>query len=333
MSAPVAPGERTAGVPLSAGESARKLESTLLRPADEASQAPGTAQRHVAPVETVRISAAKLDARLVEAEEMLTAKLATDQRVADLQDLIRRFGACRKEWAAVESDAWACRQAIARPDAAFSDHAPGQALNRLLEFLDGNHEHLKSLEARVATIIRAAEQDRREVGKLVDDLLTDSKKLLLLPFSTLAVSFPKLVRDLCRDQGKKADLVIRGEEVEIDKRILEGMKDPLIHLLRNCIDHGVETPEARVSQGKPACATITLTAAPVNGSKVEILVADDGAGIDTGKVKTAAIKHGVLTANEAGKLSDSEARALIFLTDVSTSPLITRVSGRGLGLA
>ena len=281
--------------------------------------------------ETVRIAVSKLDARLLEAEEMLMAKLTTGQRVEDLREVAHQFEAWRKVWVAVEPDARAFRQALDRPAPSQPRLTPGLA--RLLEFLDWNVDYLKSLENRVAAITQTAEQDRHLVGKLVDDLLEESKKLLLLPFGTLSTSFPKLVRDLCRDQGKDADLVLRGEEVEIDKRILEEMKDPLIHLLRNCIDHGVESSERRTRLGKPPRATITLAVSRVNGSKVELRVSDDGAGIDAGKVKESAVKHGLISAEEARQLGDAEARALVFQPEVSTSPIITRLSGRGLGLA
>jgi two-component system chemotaxis sensor kinase CheA len=300
-------------------------------PAQESIPAvPVPAQRIFASEDTVRISVAKLDARLVEAEEMLTAKLITSQRVEDLRELARPFEAWRSEWTAAEADVRALHLAFDRP-------APGQlpnrSLARLLEFFDQNLDHLKSIESSVAALILTAEQDRLAIGKLVDELLEDSKNLLLLPSATLTASFPKLVRDLCHDLGKEANLVIHGEEVEIDKRILEQMKDPLIHLLRNCVDHGIEAPERRVQLDKPACGTITLTVSRVSGGKVEILVSDDGAGIDTEKVKESAIKHGFLSADDARRMGDSEARALIFQAEVSTSPMITRLSGRGLGLA
>jgi two-component system chemotaxis sensor kinase CheA len=281
----------------------------------------------------VRITISKLDARLVEAEEMLMAKLAAGQRAEDLRGLAHHFAAWRNEWAAVQPEARAFRQAIDRPVPGPTGQPPAPGLARLLEFLEWNRDHLKSLESKVTALTRTAEQDRHVIGKLVDELLEDSKKLLLLPFATLAAPFPKLVRDLCRDQGKQADLVIRGEEVEIDKRILEEMKDPLVHLLRNCVDHGIEAPESRARAGKPARATITLAVSPVNGSKVELLVSDDGAGIDTAKVKESAIKHALLSADDARGLGDAEARALIFQAELSTSPIITRLSGRGLGLA
>ena len=295
---------------------------------------PASGAGEIAPhEETVRIAVAKLDARLLEAEEMLAAKLTTGQRVDDLHELAGRFEAWRKEWVAVEPEARALRQVLDRA-------APGRAEPRLalhlaglLDFFDWNIDHYKSLENKVTALARTAEQDLHVVGKLVDDLLEDSKKLLMLPFATLAAPFPKLVRDLCRDQGKEADLVIRGEEIEIDKRILEEMKDPFIHLLRNCVDHGIEAPEERNSLGKPPRATIILAVSQLNGNKVELLVSDDGTGIDTGKVKESAVKHGLVPAEEARRLGEPEALELVFQADVSTSPIITQLSGRGLGLA
>ncbi|MBI2926823.1 MAG: hybrid sensor histidine kinase/response regulator [Verrucomicrobia bacterium] len=284
-------------------------------------------------VETVRIPVAKLNARVLEAEELLTAKLTADQRVSELRKLADRFAAWKKAWAAVQSEARALRTTIDRPAPTGTDVHTAPAVARLLEFFDWNVDFLKTLENQVAILTRTAQQDGQTMGKLVDELLEDSKQLLMVPLSTLSALFPKLVRDLCRDQGKEADLAMRGEEVEIDKRIIEEMKDPLIHLLRNCVDHGVETPEQRTRVGKPSRATITLAVTPVNGNKVEILVSDDGAGIDVEKVKESALKHGFLSAEEARRLGEAESLALIFHTDVTTSPIITQLSGRGLGLA
>jgi two-component system chemotaxis sensor kinase CheA len=280
--------------------------------------------------ETVRIAVAKLDAQLLQAEEMLAAKSATGRHAADLRELTDRFGAWTKEWAAVQPEVRALRQSLERPVQAAASR---QSLARLVEFFDWNHDYLRWLEGKLAALCRTAEQDRLDVGKLVDDLLKDSKKMLMLPLATLSALFPKVVRDLCRDQVKEADLVIHGAEIEMDKRILEEMKDPLIHLLRNCVDHGVETPEERRRVGKPARATITLRVSPMNGNKVELLVSDDGAGIEVQKVKESAVKHGLISPQEASRMSEAEALALIFRADVSTSPIITQLSGRGLGLA
>lgn len=293
--------------------------------------APAAPQGEVfAPEGTVRVTIAKLDARLVQAEEMLAAKLVAEQRVKDLARLARRLELWSGEWAAVEPEANALRQAIDRAGAGRRRDAQ---LSRLLAFLESNGEQLKALEADLAALVRTASDDRHVVDKLVDDLIEDSKHLLLLPFAEISASFPKLVRDLCRDQGKEAEFRISGEGIEIDKRTLEAMKDPLVHLLRNSVAHGVEPPAERARRGKPPRATIELAVSRVNGSKVQIVVSDDGAGIDTGKVKAVAVGRGLLTAETAARLAEPEARMLIFQSEVSTSPAITQVSGRGLGLA
>jgi two-component system chemotaxis sensor kinase CheA len=300
---------------------------------DAVSAVPATAERTFSPEDTVRITVAKLDARLLDAEEMLTAKLIMGQRADDVRELGARFDVWRKAWAAVGPDTRDLRKAIEAPPPDRDRQPPAPGLTKVLEFLEWNLDHVNALEGRVVALTRAAAHDRQVIGKLVDDLLEDSKKLLLLPFATLVAPFPKLVRDLCRDQGKKADLVVRGEDVEIDKRILEEMKAPLVHLLRNAVDHGIEAPEDRLTAGKPASGTITLAASQINGNKVQIVVSDDGAGIDADKVRQSAVARGVLLADEARQLGEAEARRLIFDAEVSTSPTITRLSGRGLGLA
>ncbi len=167
----------------------------------------------------------------------------------------------------------------------------------------------------------------------MDDLVEDMKRVSMLPFSTLLESFPKLVRDLSRDCGKDAELNIVGGEIEIDRRILEEIKDPLIHLVRNCIDHGIETPKQREERGKPPRATIRIAIFPKSADKVEIVVSDDGAGIDVQKVQAASVKLGLVSEEDAVKMDEQQAAGLIFKSGVSTSPMITEISGRGLGLA
>jgi two-component system chemotaxis sensor kinase CheA len=330
-----------AGAPAPAARPSSDQPEQLARPpavsvrasAELVVQAPVAPPRAIPVEETVRISVAKLEARLVEAEEMLTVKLSANQRVDDLRELAQHFTGWKSDCVAVEPQARALRKATDQPAPGRAGAPSGQGPNRLLEFLERNVEHVKSFESKVMVLTRTAERDREAVGRLVDDLLEDSKKLLFLPFATLSASFPKLVHDLCRDQGKEAELKLYGEHIEIDKRILEDLKDPLIHLLRNCVDHGVEPPQERIRRGKPARAAIKLTLEHGDGNKVRLLLSDDGAGIDVGKVKASAVKHGLISADAAERLGESEGQALIFQSAVSTSPIITQLSGRGLGLA
>jgi two-component system chemotaxis sensor kinase CheA len=155
----------------------------------------------------------------------------------------------------------------------------------------------------------------------------------MLPISSALEMLPKMARDLARDQGKEVELIVSGGEIEIDRRILEEMRDPLIHLLRNCVDHGIETPAARRRANKPPRGSLTLAITPKDGSKIEILVADDGAGIDTAKVREAARKLGAATAEDLDARATPELLPLVFRSGISTSAIITDLSGRGLGLA
>jgi two-component system, chemotaxis family, sensor kinase CheA len=294
------------------GDPAERAGQPVAEPqATSAGQRTSSATAHASPValtgetDTVRMAVSSLDARLLEAEEMLAAKLAAEQRATDLGALVSGFTQWRKEWARVQPRTRMLRRSMERP---------GDT-------------------GKVAALRRTAGQDCLLVGKLVDDLLENSKKLLMLPLATLSGLLSKLVRDLSRDQGKEAELTIRGGEVTIDKRILEELKDPLIHVLRNCVDHGVETPDQRRSAGKTPRATITLAVAALNGNQVEISVSDDGAGIDIGKVKQAADRRGLVAPNTFDQLTKSAALAVVFESNLSTSPMITQVSGRGLGLA
>lgn len=282
--------------------------------------------------ETVRIAVEKLDSRLLESEELLTAKLTAAQRVADFREVTQRLGEWRKAWAAAEADIRGLR--LARDRAQISGGAgPSVNLTGLLDFFDWSLDYLTAVEARVATLGQVAERDRLAVGKLVDELLLDSKQLLMLPFATLSAAFPRLVRELCRDQGKEAHFAVQGGEIEIDKRILEEMKDPLVHLLRNCVDHGIEPAAEREGRGKAPRASIQIQVKQLDGGKVELLVSDDGGGIDTQKVKASAARLALIAPDEAHGLGEAEAHELIFQSEVTTSPMVTQVSGRGLGLA
>jgi two-component system chemotaxis sensor kinase CheA len=141
------------------------------------------------------------------------------------------------------------------------------------------------------------------------------------------------VRDLSRDENKEVQLLIHGAELEIDRRILEEMKDPLIHLIRNSLDHGIELPDERAKRGKPTRGTITIRVSARDGTTVEMMVSDDGAGIDIERLKLAAVKHGLLAEERAQAMTREDALQLIFQSGATTSPIITDLSGRGLGLA
>ncbi len=143
--------------------------------------------------------------------------------------------------------------------------------------------------------------------------------------------FPRVIRDLARSNGKEIDVVMEGAETELDKTLLEAIKDPMTHIVRNAADHGVEAPDVRTKNGKPAKGTLFLKAYH-EGGQINIEISDDGAGIDVEKVKAKAVKSGLISEETADRMSDRDGLALIFRAGLSTAEKITNVSGRGVGM-
>ncbi len=151
----------------------------------------------------------------------------------------------------------------------------------------------------------------------------------MLPIRTVFERFPRLVRDLARQQGKEIELILQGEETRVDKAIIDEIGESLVHLIRNSVDHGIEEPAERAARGKSATGTILLSAAQ-ESNQVVITIADDGSGIDVAQVRRKAIEHGIIS--EADRLTDREVIQLIFAEGFSTAEAVTELSGRGVGL-
>ncbi len=169
------------------------------------------------------------------------------------------------------------------------------------------------------------------LGRISDDLQDTIMQVRMVPVKTVFSRFPRLVRDLSRKSGKKIDLIIEGEETELDKSVVELIGDPILHLIRNAVDHGQETPEERKQAGKPEVGKVWLRAFH-EGNSVVIEVEDDGKGIDPEKIKQKAIEKGIITPEEAEKMDKREAIDLIFAPGFSTAEKVTDVSGRGVGM-
>ncbi|MDI1471800.1 MAG: chemotaxis protein CheA [Thermodesulfovibrio sp.] len=169
------------------------------------------------------------------------------------------------------------------------------------------------------------------LDRVTSDLQLAVMKMRMQPLQKVFVKFPRMVRDLARTLGKDIDLEIIGEDTEVDKSVIEHIGDPLVHIIRNSIDHGIESPDERVSKGKPPKGKITINAYQ-KGTQIVIDIVDDGKGIDVEAVKAKAITRGLITLEEAEKMSDDAIINLIFLPGFSTKDVSTEVSGRGVGM-
>lgn len=257
--------------------------------------------------DTVRIPASRLDNLLVQAEEMMALKLALRQHVLGLKTLQENLNQLRREQA---------NKTELNKDGI-------QQLDRTLLGLGKQLQHLK----------RHSEEGFRQAGSMIENLILDAKSLLMFPFSFVAEGFARSVRDIAREQGKEVTFQLSGETLELDRRILQELKDPLIHLLRNSIDHGIESPTARIHNNKPQRATISLSAGYTDNGKAEIILSDDGAGINLPQIRQVAIDKGFITPEQSAQTDDQALIPLIFRSGFSSKQDVSHLSGRGLGLA
>lgn len=184
----------------------------------------------------------------------------------------------------------------------------------------GEEEVLSSLNATAA-----------HLGRMVSEVQDSIMRARLMPLQTLFKRYPRMVRDLARKSSKEIDFEISGEDTELDRSVIEALDDPLIHMLRNCVDHGIESPEERLEKGKPACGRVSVSARHQE-SCVVVTVSDDGRGMDPSKMRSVAASKGLLQEDEASRLTDEQAIDLIFMAGFTTATKVDETSGRGVGL-
>jgi two-component system chemotaxis sensor kinase CheA len=281
----------------------------------------------------VRVPMEKLDALLLQAEDMLSVKHAVSQRVQDITDTLGAVKAWRNSWAKLHPDIRDIAKILDAEGVSGGDVFSRARMGKLLELSDATSARLTSIETRINGLRMSFISDLHALESMLGVLLDDVKEMLMLPFSMILEVFPKFVRDLSRDQGKEAVLSVKGGEIHVDRRILEEIRDPLMHLVRNCIDHGIEATDERLNHDKPKSGTVTIEVSRETAAKVKLVISDDGRGIDAEKLKAATIKRGIMSEADVKKLTEHEVLSLAFESGISTSSIITDISGRGLGLA
>ncbi|WP_319476980.1 chemotaxis protein CheA [Marispirochaeta aestuarii] len=205
-----------------------------------------------------------------------------------------------------------------------------QRLDQLIDLVG----ELVTVQARLGQISAQMEEENlltvsEELERLIDDLRDNAMSLRMLPIGSTFSQFRRMVRDLSVDLGKEIELKTIGEETELDKTVLDKIHDPLVHIIRNSADHGIELPAVRTKAGKSATGTITLEA-KYSGAAVMIVVRDDGRGIDPDVIRKKAVQRGLIHAGE--QISDEDAYQLLFAPGFSTAEAVTNLSGRGVGL-
>jgi two-component system, chemotaxis family, sensor kinase CheA len=267
--------------------------------------------------QTIRIRTSQVDELLNVISEVVIAQIKTEQRTHDVRGIQLR-----------SNDAW---QAWVRVKSALAAVASVELAEALSDDISSLDELLSNSRRDINGFLKEYSEDSSRTSVVVNDLQELGMALRMLPANTIFQAFPRAVRDLAKQFRKDIDLIIEGGQTELDKKVLEEINDPLVHIMRNAVDHGIEDPATRLAAGKPATGTITL-AARQEGDRIVIEIGDDGAGIDPDKVRENAVRKGYVTEAEAKSMSDREAQYMIFEAGFSTASIITEISGRGVGM-
>jgi two-component system chemotaxis sensor kinase CheA len=270
----------------------------------------------------VRIPAAKLDALLAVSGELLVARQRLEPRTQELAALLQFFVRWREDW----------RKAVGPLRRALEVHGPANGSARPVLHRKGTRaleqvaENLARTASSLDSLLSSLVSDRRAMERAAGPLEEEVRRVRMVPFAEVCEGLERAARDLAKTEGKDVELTLEGGDIELDRSVLAALKDPLLHLVRNAVDHGIEAPPAREAAGKPARGRVKVEAA-VRGDRVRIVVTDDGRGLDVNAIREAA------TRRKLPLPADSDAAGqLIFLPGFSSTRFITEVSGRGVGL-
>nr|WP_258001334.1 hybrid sensor histidine kinase/response regulator [Fischerella thermalis] len=255
-------------------------------------------------IDTIRVQTHHLDTLITQTEELTLTKNAIAHTATAIEEITTLW----EEWKAFYSQAKLTESSSLNTDS-----------------------YTERLEKRIYSLRNSIQEHTTKLDFIAGELRDKIRTLRLLPLSTVFDLLKRTVRDLAKQQSKQVQLIISGEEITTDKRILEEIKDPLMHMVRNAIDHGIETPAEREKLGKSPVATIWLRGYQT-ANNIFIEVADDGRGLDTEKIKQTAFKRGLYSYKELETMAPSQIHALIFAPGFSTQTFITEISGRGIGL-
>jgi len=275
-------------------------------------------------IETIRVATQNLDDLMTQAGELTVTKTRLLHRLADIEQLTTL-------WETWSREAFINRLAFHQIESEKNGFQQNALIMQLQSYYQRTEERLERLGTLVNRLKNRVDEDTARLELIAEELESGIRTLRLLPLSTIFNLFSRLVRDLAKREGKEVKLVIEGGETRADKRILEEMKDPLMHMIRNAIDHGIETAAEREKLGKPPAATLRIKGYHT-ASNIIIEVADDGRGLNLDRIKQTAVKRNICTPEALAAMTESQIQSLIFAPGFSTRTFVTEVSGRGVGL-
>ena len=285
-------------------------------PAGETAAAPEAtaAPLGISSEETIRVAITKLDNLMAQVGELLVSKMNAEDRTVEMRAIRYQFAGWPKIWREIKT---------------LLPNVSGDSSKRLSDILNRYQEQFQETTQEVSRFDQRLRQDTARLGVIASQLQDNVRHVRMVPFDTLVPVLQRAMRDAAHSECKQVAFNVVGGEVELDKKVLESLKDPLLHMLRNAVSHGIELPPKRESLGKPVEGKVTLSLQQ-RGGEVRISVKDDGRGFDLSKLRQAGVEKANYSLDE--RASQDEIIGLAFMPGLTTAENVTAISGRGIGL-
>ncbi len=280
-------------------------------------------------IRTLRVDTAKLDNLISQTGELLINGIKTREHIIELSKINSKI----VKWNAVSKKIINYLKYLEKKGFFNSelDDSASMFYKRAQDFFVNNAEMINEINNDFAHLYNIISEDDNKLHQTAMEIETIAKGIRVLPLATLFHSFPRMMRDIARENNKKVEFIISGSDTTVDKKIIEEIKMPLIHILRNSVSHGIEVSEQRLKNNKPETGLVKLTAKQVENNVI-ITIEDDGYGVDIEKVKEIALKKSLLTEEEISNINSEQLMKLLFLPGFSTEDSVNEISGRGIGL-
>lgn len=282
-------------------------------------------------IKTLRVDTKKLDKLVNQMGELIITRIKHQKNISELEEILEELNEWKNFNHKSQSFIKYYDKKLMASIAAGDFGSVSVFSKQIYSIFQENAFKIMKLNNRILSLQKSIDEDDTKFNIIVTQLESMVKNIRVLPLATIFHMFPRMIRDISKDTGKKIELLISGSETSADKKVIEEIKTPLMHIIRNSIDHGIETPEERVAAGKPPTGQIHLHAKSLE-NKIIIEVNDDGRGIDLEVIKKRALEKNLITEKELEFLTNEQIMNIIFWSGFSTGTVVTEISGRGLGL-
>jgi two-component system chemotaxis sensor kinase CheA len=282
-------------------------------------------------IKTLRVDTNKLDQLVSQVGELIISKIKAKDHLTEVERISNSVEDWHREWNKAKQIIKHINRKSIKPGELSSGTTIYTQGKNIYSFFEESSSRFVNLMNQINSLYKTIQEDDARLDLIVNELEEKIKSVRVLPLATIFHMFPRMVRDIAREKNKNIELVISGSETSVDKKIIEEIKSPLMHIIRNSIDHGLETPDERMRNGKDPAGKIFLSAYHLENS-VLIEVIDNGRGIDLEAIKRKALQKELLSQAELQSMSDDQIMNIIFWPGFSTGEVVTDISGRGIGL-